>query len=156
MKHFLTSLLAVALCVACQPANPIRDAMEQYAKEHIENPDTFKYEYMGIEKEYTYFNDLVQYRLGLQKLAEKAEDKSEYLAEDDRIQPLFEKYGTQVACREYSLYFHTLGGSSGKMQFPGVVLARYDADGKLMEMTLDPDSLPTYPALQMLRDRGEL
>ena len=49
-----------------------------------------------------------------------------------------------------------MAGPSGKLKTQGVVLARYDADGNLMEMTMDPSSLPTYPALRMLKDQGLL
>jgi hypothetical protein len=36
------------------------------------------------------------------------------------------------------------------------VIGRFSADGRLLEATKDPDSLPTYPALQMLKDQGRL
>ena len=38
----------------------------------------------------------------------------------------------------------------------GVVVARYDADRNLIVMTMNPDTLPAEPALQMLRDKGYL
>ena len=34
------------------------------------------------------------------------------------------------------------------------MIGRFSADGRLLEATMDPDSLPTYPALQMLKDQG--
>ena len=156
MKKIFVLFATLALTFACSQPDPIRDAMEQYAKDHVEDPGTYKFEYMGVVREYTYLSDLMQYQAGIEKLAEKADDKSPYEAELKKVQSLLDEYGIEVACREYSLYFYTLGGSSGKMRLPGVVLARYDADGELMMMTLDPDSLPTYPALQILKDRGDL
>ena len=79
MKKVLYLLAALALLVACkQPADPIRDAMEQYAKENIEHPETYKFDYMGIEKEYTYFNALAEYMKGLENLKAQAEDKDPY------------------------------------------------------------------------------
>lgn len=156
MKKLFVFFAALVLALSCTQPDPIRDAMEKYAKENCENPGTYKFEYMGIVREYTYLADLMQYQDGIEKLAAKAADKAPYEAELEKVQGLLDEYGIEVGCREYSLYFYTLGGSSGKMRLPGVVLARYDADGKLMMMTMDPDSLPTYPALQILKDRGEL
>lgn len=157
MKRILYLMAILALAVACaEPSNPIREAMEQYAKEHIDNPASYKFNYMGIEKEYTYYNDLAQYMDGLEKLKAKAEDKAPYEEALDQAYNLVQELGTQVACREYSLYFWCMGGQTGKMKLERVVLARYDADGKLMVMTMNPDDLPTYPALQMLKDQGRL
>ena len=157
MKKILFCLSFLALVMACnQPADPIREAMEKYAKENIDNPESYKFNYMGIEKEYTYFNDLAQYMDGLEKLKAKAPDPAPYEEELEKAHQLVVKYGTQVACREYSLYFWCMGGQTGKMKFERVVVARYDADGKVMEMTLDPQSLPTYPALRILKEQGEL
>ena len=156
MKKIFVLLATLALALSCGQPDPIRDAMEKYAKDHVEDPGSYKFEYMGVVREYTYLSDLMQYQAGIEKLAAKAADKGPYEAELEKVQGLLDEYGIEVACREYTLYFYTLGGSSGKMRIPGVVLARYDADGKLMMMTMDPDSLPTYPALQILKDRGEL
>lgn len=156
MKKLFVFFAALVLALSCTQPDPIRDAMEKYAKDHVEDPETYHFEYMGIVREYTYLSDLMQYQAGIEKLAAKAADKAPYEAELEKVQALLDEYGIEVACREHTLYFYTLGGSSGKMRLPGVVLARYDADGKLMMMTMDPDTLPTYPALQILKDRGEL
>ena len=42
------------------------------------------------------------------------------------------------------------------MRMSGVVVARYDTDGNLMLMTMRPDTLQRYAALQMLKDQGIL
>ena len=160
MKKLLSfaAVLSAVLLLAfsCSEPDPVRDAMEAYAKANIDNPDSYKFNYMGIEKEYTYFNDLAQYMQGLEKLKAQAKDKAPYEAELEKAHELVKELGTQVACREYSLYFWCMGGQSGTLKLERVVLARYDADGKLMAMTMDPGSLPTYPALQMLKDQGRL
>ena len=157
MKKLLFTLMALALVFACDgPKDPIRAEMEAYAKAHIATPDTYKFNYMGIEKEYKYVNELYTLRKGLEEQMAKAADKAAYQDQIDKIDALFPEVGYDVACYEYSLYFWYMGGQTGKMKLEGVVLARYDADGKLLEMTMDPSSLPTYPALQMLRDQGKL
>ena len=113
---------------------------------------------MGVEKEYKYVNDLYTYRQGLEAQAAKASGdlKAQYEAEIAKVDDLFPEVGYEVACYEYSMYFWYMAGPSGTLKTQGVVLARYDADGNLMEMTMDPSSLPTYPALRMLKDQGKL
>lgn len=156
MKRIVYLFALLALMVSCEEPDPHRAAMEQYAKEHIATPDTYKFNYMGIEKEYKYVNELYTLRKGLEEQMAKAADKAAYQDQIDKIDALFPEVGYDVACYEYSLYFWYMGGQTGKMKLEGVVLARYDADGNLLVMTMDPDSLPTYPALQMLRDQGKL
>lgn len=157
MKKLLFTLMAALVLVfSCENPSPIQAQMEAYAKAHIANPDTYKFGYMGIEKEYKYVNELYTLRKGLEEQMAKAEDKASYQAEIDKIDELFPEVGYDVACYEYSLYFWYKGGQTGNMKLEGVVIARYDAEGNLMVMTMDPDSLPTYPTLQMLRDQGKL
>ena len=157
MKKVLYLLAALALLAACkQPADPIRDAMEQYAKENIEHPETYKFDYMGIEKEYTYFNALAEYMKGLENLKAQAEDKDPYEEALEQAHSLVIEFGSQVACREYSLHFKCKGGQDGTQPLERVVVARYDADGKLMVMTMNPDELPAQPALHQLREMGRL
>ena len=38
----------------------------------------------------------------------------------------------------------------------GIAVARYDANGKLIVITLRPDTLNRNPALQMLKQKGYL
>ena len=161
-KWWYWVIIAVALAYfmgACteEKRSPYCDAMEEYAKANIPNPDTYEFDYEGIEKEYKYVNELVDYRLKLEKMAlEAGADTAAIHAEDDRIQDAFDEVGYDVACYEYSLHFWYKGGENGTMRLPGVVVARYDSDGNLMIMTMRPDTLQTYPALQMLRDKGLL
>ena len=158
MKKLFLILMALALVCSCQNPTPVQLEMEAYAKAHIANPDSYKFDYMGVEKEYKYVNDLYTYRQGLEEQAAKASgaNKAAYEAEIAKVDALFPEVGYEVACYEYSLYFWYMAGPSGKLETQGVGLARYDADGNLMEMTMDPSSLPTYPALRMLKDQGLL
>ena len=154
------TLMAMALVISCgsPESSPVQAEMEAYAKEHIANPGSYKFDHMGVEKEYKYVNDLYTYRRGLEEQAAKAsgQDKAEYEAQIAKVDELFPEVGYEVACNEYSLYFWYMGGESGKLKLQGVVLARYDTDGNLMDITMDPSSLPTYPALRMLKDQGKL
>ena len=158
MKKLLFTLMALALVFSCESASPVQAEMEAYAKAHIATPDSFKFDYMGVEKEYKYVNDLYTYRQGLEEQAAKASGsvKAEYEAEIAKVDALFPEVGYEVACYEYKMYFWYMAGPSGKLKTQGVVLARYDTEGNLLEITMDPSSLPTYPALRMLKDQGKL
>ena len=70
------------------------------------------------------------------------------------IQNAIDKVGYDIAYYQESLHFWYKGGEKGTMRLPGVVVARYDTDGKLMLMTMRPDTLQRYAALQMLKDQG--
>lgn len=158
MKKLLFTLMALALVFSCESPSPVQAEMEAYAKAHIANPDSYKFDYMGVEKEYKYVNDLYSYRQGLEEQAAKASGsvKAEYEAEIANVDDLFAEVGYDVACYEYKMYFWYMAGPSGKLKTQGVVLARYDTEGNLLGITMDPSSLPTYPALRMLKDQGKL
>ena len=158
MKKLLFTLMALALVFSCESASPVQAEMEAYAKAHIATPDSFKFDYMGVEKEYKYVNDLYSYRQGLEEQAARATGdlKAEYEAEIAKVDDLLAEVGYDVACYEYKMYFWYMAGPSGKLKTQGVVLARYDTEGNLLEITMDPSSLPTYPALRMLKDQGKL
>lgn len=155
MRKILFVLAVLALAVACQPNDPVRDALEQYAKEHMENPPSYKFSYMSMRHDFTYMEDLIRYRVGIEGLMEKASDKAIYEAELDKIDDLLMEVGREVACFDQTLYYwFTPEGSSAK--FEKFVLGRFTPDGEVIELTTDPDSLPAYPALQMLKDQGRL
>ena len=157
MKRIFYFIAAFALLCACmsEEPNPYRDALEQFAKENIPNPDSYEFDYMGIEKEYSYVNDIAEYRKKLQKEAlEPGADTAAIREADDRLQGGFEAVKYSVACYEESLHFWYKGGEDGNQRMPGVVVARYDADRNLIVMTMNPDTLPVRPALQMLKDKG--
>ena len=159
MKKIIYFIAFFALLCACnkEQPSPYRDVLEQFAKENISNPDSYEFDYMGIEKEYQYWTALSDYRIRLEKEAQKpGADTAAIREADDRIQQAFEKVGYSVACYEYSLHFWYKGGQDGTMRMSGVAVARYDAEGNLMVMTLRPDTLPTYPALQILKEKGLL
>ena len=159
MKKIFYLIAVFALLCGCnsEEPNPYRDDLEQFAKENIPNPDSYEFDYMGLEKEYQYWTALADYRVRLQKEAEKpGADTAAIRIADDKIQEAFEAVKYSVACYEESLHFWYKGGQEGTMRIPGVVVARYDADRNLIVMTLNPDTLPTNPALRMLRDRGYL
>ena len=185
MKRFIYIMMAVVLVAftACSPVNDnyakekakesgshgpfgyaddvgtpdfAREAMEEYAKSHIDDPASYKFEELGIEKKYTYTNDMVNYRLDLQReMKEPGADIEALTAEDDLLQPLFDKYKYQLACSEYLLFFTYKPGGSGP-RVEARVVSRYDANDKLMAITMDPTTLHTSPALHMLVERGEL
>lgn len=157
MKKILSLLAVAALMCACnqEEPNPYREAMEQYAKEHIPTPETYEFDYMAFEEEHQYVNELMDLRLKIQEESRKlGADVEGYKKLDDKIQEAFEKVGYSIAFYQETLHFWYKGGQTGEMRLPGVVVARYDADRNLMFMTMRPDTLQRYPALQMLKDQG--
>ena len=87
MKKLLFTLMALALVFSCESPSSVQAEMEAYAKAHIATPDSFKFDHMGVEKEYKYVNDLYTYRQGLEEQAAKASGsvKAEYEAEIAKV-----------------------------------------------------------------------
>jgi len=156
MKKALFFCCALLLFAACQPKDPVRVSLERYAKEQMDHPEDYEFSNLSMKHEYTFMEDLVHYKVGLENLAAKAADKAPYEAEIEKVDQLIFSVGREVACFDQTLHYWILGGSSGKMKIPQFVIGRFTPDGQVIEITKDPDSLPTYPALQMLKDRGDL
>ena len=159
MKKIIYFIAAFALLIACntEEENPYREAMEQFAKENIANPDSYEFDYMGIEEEHKYVGELVDLRERIKEEAQKpGADVEGYKKLDDMIQEAFDKVGYSVAYYQESLYFWYKGGQEGTMKLHGVVVARYDSERNLMMMTMRPDTLPTYTGLKMLKEKGLL
>lgn len=157
MKKIFYFIAALALMCACnsEKESPYRAEMEEYAKKNIPTPETYEYDYMGFEEEHQYISELVDLRLKIQKQMEKpGADVEGYQELDDKIQNAIDKVGYDIAYYQESLHFWYKGGQTGEMRLPGVVVARYDADRNLMFMTMRPDTLQRYAALQMLKDQG--
>ena len=157
MKEIFYFIAALALMCACnqEEKNPYRAEMEEFAKKSIPNPETYEFDHMGFEEEHQYIGELVDLRLKIQKEMEKpGADVEGYQKLDDKIQNAIDKVGYDIAYYQESLHFWYKGGQTGEMRLPGVVVARYDADRNLMFMTMRPDTLQRYAALQMLKDQG--
>ena len=157
MKKIFYFIAALALMCACnqEEKNPYRAEMEEFAKKSIPNPETYEFDRMGFEEEHQYIGELVDLRLKIQKEMEKpGADVEGYQKLDDKIQNAIDKVGYSIAYYQESLHFWYKGGQTGEMRLPGVVVARYDADRNLMFMTMRPDTLQRYAALQMLKDQG--
>lgn len=157
MKKIFYFIAALALMCACntEKENPYRAEMEEFAKKSIPTPETYEFDHMGFEEEHQYVSELMDLRLKIQKEAEKpGADVDGYKKLDDKIQEAFEKVGYNIAYYQETLHFWYKGGQTGEMRLPGVVVARYDADRNLMFMTMRPDTLQRYAALQMLKDQG--
>ena len=156
MRNIFALFCALSLLVACQPKDPVRIALEQYAKEHMENPSTYEFANMSMRHNYTYLEDLVTYKVGLEGLAAKADDKTPYEKEIEKVEDLMFDLGNEVACFDQTLYYWFKGGSSGQMKLQSFVIGRFTPDGEVITITTDSKTLPTYPALQILKDRGGL
>ena len=156
MKRFFLFVLALAALAACQPQDPDRAPLEQYAKEHMENPASYEFANLSMRRDYTFLADLVSYKAGLEKLAAQAADPAPYREAIAKAEDLMAEFGTQVACYDRTLYFWFLGGSSGQMKLQQFVIGRFDPDGRLLEATMNPDELTTYPAIRILKDKGLL
>lgn len=158
MKKYFLWLMGLVLICACEsaPDDPHREALEQYAKSHIEDPESYKFDEIHLEFEYTYNTPLVEYRLKLQKYAEQPGVDLEALrAEDDQLQVLFDEFGFDKMCNEYHLWFWCKDPVTGEKQHRAVK-ARYDMNDKLMEIVITPDSFSENPAVRMLKDQGRL
>lgn len=126
--------------------------MEDYALEHLHgDPSTYEFESMGPECPYRYVNELNHYIKGLSERASK--NPAEFQAEIEKAEKLKEKYGVQVACYERCLHFWA---SNNGLKLPQMVFAIYDNEGTILYISTSRDDLPTYPALHVLRSRGEL
>lgn len=156
MKKLILFLSALVLLAACEQPDSDRAILEPYAQEHMENPSSYEFGYMSMPHKYTYMEDLIVYMTGIQGLREKAADKAPYDAELEKVNELLSEVGNEVACYDRTLYYWYKGGDSGTLKLEGFVVGRFSADGRLIEATRNPDSLPTYPALQMLKDQGKL
>ena len=154
MKNLILCLSALVLLCACGPQDPDRAALEPYAKEHMDNPESYEFASMSMPHKYTYMEDLIVYMNGIKGLREKASDKAPYDAELEKIDDLLFEVGNEIACYDRTLYFWVKTETGGKFQ--DFVIGRFSADGRLLEVTKDSDTLPTYPALQMLKDQGKL
>ena len=161
-KWWYWVIIAVALAYfmsACstEEPNPYREAMEQYAKENIANPESYEFDYMGIEEEHKYVGELVDLRKRIEEEAKKpGADVEGYKKLDDLIQEAFDKVGYSIAYYQETLYFWYKGGQEGTMKLHGVVVARYDHERNLIMMTMRPDTLPTFSGLRMLKEKGFL
>lgn len=162
IKWWYWVIIAVALAYfmsACstEEPNPYREAMEQYAKENIANPESYEFDYMGIEEEHKYVGELVDLRKRIEEEAKKpGADVEGYKKLDDLIQEAFDKVGYSIAYYQETLYFWYKGGQEGTMKLHGVVVARYDNERNLIMMTMRPDTLPTFSGLRMLKEKGFL
>ena len=159
MKKFFICLMGLVLIYACKSENydgMPREALEQYAKSHIENPESYKFDEIHLEFEYTYNTPLVDYRIRLLKYIEQpGVDVAALRAEDDKLQVLIDEFGFDKFCNEYHLWFWCKDPATGEKQ-RRAVKARYDMKGNLMGIVMTPDSFPENPAVQMLREQGRL
>lgn len=158
-KSFLARVLScVALLVmfafsSCE-SDPLKAEMEKYAKEHmaVGTPDTYEFDYMGLEKKDLYIEELEIYKQSLKKNLEK--DPELFQKEIEKVEELQLYYAGDVACYERVLYFY--GRSEGGTKIPQMVFAIYDLDGKILYMGMSRNELPKFPALKMLKERGEI
>lgn len=164
MKHFLNLILALSfglLATSCglfEPKDPIQADMEEFAKQALADEfdvSTFDFQTVSYPpNEHKYYVELEKLRAGLEKQYEgKAVTKALQKAYDV-IDQLEEEYGFETACIEYVLHFW--GRSKLGTRLPLMVFAVYDMEGNRLWASTDRNDIPTYPALNMLRDSGEL
>lgn len=153
----LMSVMSLVLVMMCscslfEQKDPLQQEMEAYALKNLHgDPSTYEFDVMGPEMSYRYKIDLDQYIKGLKEQSHK--NPEAFQAEIDKAEKLKEKYGVDVACYERCMHFWA---SSNGMKLPQMVFAIYDTEGKILYISTSRDDLPTYPALHILRDRGEL
>lgn len=156
-KYFFPSLLLLMCLVSCgldQPVDPIRAEMEQYAKAHMEtfSPDTYEFESMRSVRQYKYVDDLECYRTGLQQRCDQ--DREFCDKEFKKINSLEHLYGNEVACTEF--VFNYWAKTETGTKIPLMVFSIYDASGTQLFISTKREQLPSYPALQILKNKGEL
>ena len=153
----LMILAALSLClVSCnlKPADPVRAGMEAYAKQHMDpfSPRTFEFDCMSMPDEHRYFSELEEYRAGLEK---RYENDPEFCDNEYRkIDELEKKYGVSVACTEYTMHFWAKNENG--VRLPMMVFAVFDPDGNVLWMGMKKEDIPTFPAMNILRERGEI
>lgn len=148
-------LVLICSC-ASEPDDPHREALEQYAKSHIEDPESYQFDEIHLQFEYTYNTPLVEYRLKMQDYVEQpGVDLDALRAEDNQLQALIDELGYAKVCNEYHLWFWCKDPATGEKQ-QRAVKARYDMDDNLIGIVITPDSFSENPAVRMLKDKGRL
>ena len=148
-------LVLICSC-ASEPDDPHREALEQYAKSHIEDPESYQFDEIHLQFEYTYNTPLVEYRLKMQDYVEQpGVDLDALRAEDNQLQVLIDELGYAKVCNEYHLWFWCKDPATGEKQ-QRAVKARYDMDDNLIGIVITPDSFSENPAVRMLKDKGRL
>lgn len=158
MNKFFLGLMGLVLICACasEPDDPHREALEQYAKSHIEDPESYQFDELRLVFEYTYNTPLVEYRLKMDEYVEQpGVDLDALRAEDNQLQALIDEVGFAKVCNEYHLWFWCKDPATGEKQ-QRAVKARYDMNDKLIGIVMTPDSFRENPAVRMLKDKGRL
>ena len=158
MNKFFFCLMGLVLICSCasEPDDPHREALEQYAKSHIEDPESYQFDEIHLQFEYTYNTPLVEYRLKMQDYVEQpGVDLDALRAEDNQFQVLIDELGYAKVCNEYHLWFWCKDPATGEKQ-QRAVKARYDMDDNLIGIVITPDSFSENPAVRMLKDKGRL
>ena len=158
MDKFFFCLRGLVLICSCasEPDDPHREALEQYAKSHIEDPESYQFDEIHLQFEYTYNTPLVEYRLKMQDYVEQpGVDLDALRAEDNQLQALIDELGYAKVCNEYHLWFWCKDPATGEKQ-QRAVKARYDMDDNLIGIVITPDSFSENPAVRMLKDKGRL
>ena len=158
MKKFFYCLMGLVLIYACEQEyeGMPREELEQYAKTHIENPESYKFDDIYLEFEHDYNTPLVVYREKLLRyIQQPGVDVEALRAEDDKLQVLFNEFGYTKCCNEYHLRFWWKDPATGEKQLRKVK-ARYDMEGNRIGIVITPDSFPETPAVRMLKDQGRL
>ena len=130
MNKFFFCLMGLVLICSCasEPDDPHREALEQYAKSHIEDPESYQFDEIHLQFEYTYNTPLVEYRLKMQDYVEQpGVDLDALRAEDNQLQVLIDELGYAKVCNEYHLWFWCKDPATGEKQ-QRAVKARYDMD----------------------------
>lgn len=155
-KHLFWAVLAVFCLTSCNfgPTDPIQAEMEEYAKQHMEvfAPETYEFGNMGVANPHRYYEELEMYKAGLEKRYDKDPEFCE--KEYKRIKALEDAHGVEVACTEYVLHYWAKTEHGTKI--PLMVFAIYDNEGNQLWIGSKREDLPAYPALNMLRNNGEL
>ena len=156
-------IIAVALAYftgACtqEEKSPLQEEMEAYVKGVIPNPDSFEFEKMEDGREYPYINALSILRSSIErKMQEPGANVDSLRKEDMKVQKAVQAFDDDdVACSEYTMRFNNQPVKNHPTRLMGIAVARYDANGKLIVITLRPDTLNRNPALQMLKQKGYL
>lgn len=162
IKWWYWVIIAVALAYfmgACtlEEKTPQQEDLENYVKGKLTNPDSYEFDRMEEGREYPYLNALSILRTSIEKQMKDPNANIDSLRREDRkVQKAVQDLGDDYACREYTLHFRYQPVKTHPTRLMGIAVARYDADGKLMVITLRPDTLNRNPALQMLKQKGYL
>lgn len=154
MKRYLfLFIVALFTLCSCNDGTKLSEAARKYGKEHMKgNPKKIEHVGVGIVKSIWFADELKEYAKGLEENKDK--NPEAFQAEIDKANELAKKYRDEKAGTEweFQLYYKDERGYQTNENVWMIV----DNEENILYISMSRDELPTFPALKMLKDMGEL